>query len=348
MKEYFERLVKQKIFPGCNYAIIHKDKIEINSVGNKSLIPKIEKNNLDTLYDLASLTKVLVTNVLISKLLEKHTIKLSDKVVKYLPKFKYDNITIFHLLTHTSGLIADVDWEKVNNKDQLIDLLYKKDLYYSTDEDVIYSDLNFIFLGFIIEKIYNKKLDVIASEEIFNPLNMNKTSFNPKNKELCAPTEITEKRGIVKGFVHDEKAYLMGGVCGSAGVFSNVLDLLNFVKMIMNDGMIDGKKFISKKYIDLWFTPFVEGKQNNKRSLGWCVGKGEVTGTKCSDSTISHTGFTGNTLIIDREKGLGFIQLSNRIHPTRKNKQLIKKRKYIANYIYNNIDKLDDNINRVI
>ncbi len=348
MKDYFEKLVKQNVFPGCNYAILYKDKIEINSVGNKALIPEIEKNNLDTLYDLASLTKVLVTNVLISKLLEKNVIKLTDKVVKYLPKFRYDNITIFHLLTHSSGLIADVDWSKVNNKDQLIDLLYEKDLYYPTGKDVIYSDLNFIFLGFIIEKIHDKPLDVIASEEIFKPLNMNKTAFNPKDKELCAPTEVTEKRGIVRGFVHDEKAYLMDGVCGSAGVFSNVLDLLNFVKMILNDGVVNGKEFISKKYIDLWFTPLVKGKQNNQRSLGWCVGKGKATGSKCSDSTISHTGFTGNTLIIDREKGLGFIQLSNRIHPTRENKQLIKKRKYIANYIYNNLDELDNNIKHVI
>lgn len=343
MKEYFERLVKLNVFPGCNYAIIYNDQIEINSVGNKSLIPQIEKNNIDTLYDLASLTKVLVTNVLISKLLSKNIIKLNDQVVKYLPKFKYDDITIFHLLTHCSGLIADVDWSKVENKEQLIELLYDKDLYYQTGKDVIYSDLNFIFLGFIIENIYGKPLDLIAEEEIFKPLHMNHTSFNPTDKELCAPTEVTEKRGVVKGIVHDEKACMMGGVCGSAGVFSNIFDLVKFALMILNDGMIGNQKFIDKKYIDLWFKPLVCGKEKNVRGLGWCVGKNKTTGSKCSDKTISHTGFTGNTLIIDKEKKLAFIQLSNRVHPTRDNKKLLVKRKYITNYIYKNIDKLDAN-----
>ena len=122
-ENYFKKMVKLNVFPGCNYAIIHNDKIEINSVGNKALVPEVEINDVNTLYDVASLTKVLVTNVLITKLLEEGKIKLDDKVNKYLPKFKYDNITIYHLLTHSSGLIADVKWEEVHNKEELIKFL---------------------------------------------------------------------------------------------------------------------------------------------------------------------------------------------------------------------------------
>ncbi len=333
-KDYFENLVKLKVFPGCNYAIIYKDKVEIDSVGFRSLIPNLEKNDVNTLYDLASLTKVLVTNVLITKLLEENKIKLDDKVNEYLPKFKYDNITIFHLLTHSSGLIADVNWNLVNDKKELIKFLYNKELYYETDSDVIYSDLNFIFLGFIIEKIYDKPLDIVASEKIFKPLHMNNTAFNPINKELCAPTEVTQERGVVRGVVHDEKAYMLDGVCGAAGAFSNIFDLVKFVNMVLNDGMIGNKKFIDKKYIDLWFKPLVIGKEKNIRGLGWGIGKSKTTGSFCSDNTIYHTGFTGNTLIIDRDNKVAFIQLSNRIHPTRENKLLIKKRKYISNFIF--------------
>ena len=250
MKDYFLKLVKQNVFPGCNYAVISDDVI-VGSVGNKSLFPKKEENDISTLYDLASLTKVIVTNTLITKLLQNNKINLNDKVKQYLPKFKYDNITIYHLLTHTSGLISDVNWNEVHNKKQLIEFLYNKELFYETSTDVVYSDLNFIFLGFIIEKIYNKNLDIVAREEIFEPLNMTNTMFNPKNKDICAPTEITTERGIVRGLVHDEKACMLGGVCGAAGLFSNIEDLIKFVKMILNDGKINDKQFIKKVYIDL-------------------------------------------------------------------------------------------------
>ena len=340
MKEYLEKLVKQKVFPGCNYAIITQKNIEINSIGYKSLVPTIEENNINTLYDLASLTKVIVTNTLITKLLQEGRIKLTDKVKKYLPRFKYDNITIFHLLTHTSGLIADVKWNEVNNKEELIDFFYNKELFYKTDTDVIYSDLNFIFLGFIIEKIYDKPLNILAEEEIFKPLHMTSTTFNPQNKENCAPTEMTKERGIVRGIVHDEKACMLNGICGAAGLFSNINDLIKFIEMILNDGKIGDKIFIEKKYIDLWFRQFVKGKENNIRSIGWGVGKSRTTGSFCSDDTIYHTGFTGNTLIVDRENKIGFIFLSNRIHPSRENKLLIKKRRYISNYLFKKIKQV--------
>ena len=339
-KNYFIKLVKLGVFPGCNYAIIYDDKIEINSVGNKALVPEVEINDVNTLYDVASLTKVLVTNVLITKLLEEGKIKLDDKVNKYLPKFKYDNITIYHLLTHSSGLIADVKWEEVHNKEELIKFFYNKKLYYETGTDVIYSDLNFMFLGFIVEKLYGKPLDILAYEKIFKPLHMNNTCFNPTDKKLCAPTEVTDKRGVVRGIVHDEKACMMGGVCGAAGVFSNIFDLVKFANMILNDGKVGNQQFISKKSIDLWATTFVKGKEGNVRGIGFGIGKCKITGSLCSDNTIYHTGFTGQTLIIDRDNKIAIILLSNRIHPTRDNKLLMNKRKYIFNYIYRNIDKI--------
>lgn len=150
MKEYFENLVKEKVFPGCNYAIIYQDKIEINSVGNKSLIPEIEKNDLDTLYDIASLTKILVTSTILTKLLQQNKISLNDKVCKYLEKFKYPEMTLLHLVTHTSGLISNVDWSKVKNKQELIEFFYNKELEHKIGTKLVYSDINFIFF-----RLYN-------------------------------------------------------------------------------------------------------------------------------------------------------------------------------------------------
>jgi len=336
MKEYFENLVKEKIFPGCNYAIIYDGNLEINSVGNKSLVPVVEKNSIDNLYDLASLTKVIVIVPIFTKLLQENKISLQDKVNKYLENFKYDNITLFHLVTHTSGLIADVDWNVVSTKDELIDFFYNKSLSYETGTDIVYSDINFMFLGFIIEKIYGESLDLIAKREVFEPLNMKNTYYLPKKKELCVPTEVTEKRGVVKGIVHDEKACLLGGVCGAAGVFSDIYGLVNFAQMILNDGVFNDKVFLEKKYIDLWFTPLAEFKR--KRSIGFVVGSGKGTGNLCSDETISHTGFTGNTFTIDRKRKLVFIQLSNRIHPSRENKLLIDKREVIMDEVIKKFD----------
>lgn len=157
------------------------------------------------------------------------------------------------------------------------------------------------------------------------------TSYLPENKDLCAPTEVTETRGVVKGIVHDEKAWMLGGVCGAAGVFSNIFDLCNFAKMILNDGVFEGKIFLEKKYIDLWFTPLVNKKPY--RSIGFIVGECRSIGNVCSEQTISHTGFTGVTFVVDRKRKLAFIQLSNRIHPSRKNELLLDQRRKIISEI---------------
>ena len=330
MNNYLNHLVKLGFFPGCNCCIINNNIIKPFSVGNKSVIPNIEKNNINTIYDIASLTKVVVTNTIITKLVQEDKINLNDKVIKYLPKFKYDNITIMHLLTHTSGLVSDVNWNNIKTKEDLINYLYDKKLCCETGKSIIYSDIGFIFLGFIIEKIYNKSLDVVAKEEVFRPLHMNNTCFNPKDIN-CASTEMVDNK-ILKGIVHDEKARIMNGVCGSAGVFSNILDLTKFVEMILNDGIVDGKVFIKKEYIDLWFEIMVSNSEVN-RGMGFAISNGTHPSSKLSGETIYHYGFTGTSLVIDRKNKFGFVFLSNRVHPTRDNKLLSENRNKILDDI---------------
>jgi len=328
IEKLLNKMVNEHVFPGANYALVTENGCYMGSVGNKSLVPTVEENSADTLYDLASLSKVVVTNTIITRLLAKKRIFLEDKVCDYLPQFKYPEITILDLLTHSSGLASDLSWRSVSTKEELLNNLYNLELVYKTGEKVVYSDVGFILLGLIIEKIYEKSLDEVAHEEVFIPLEMYDSHYKPVDKNRCAPTEVTEDRGVVRGIVHDEKAALFGGVAGHAGVFSTVCDLVKFCRMIQNDGKIGEKVYIPKEYIDLWFKPFRKVDDNQFRSLGWIVGKSEnITGELGDINTMYHTGFTGNHIIINREKKLFGILLSNRVHPTRDNRKLISRRK---------------------
>lgn len=331
LEKYLKRKVNEKVFPGCAYYIYCDNEEYIGCVGNKSIIPNIEKNSIDTLYDIASLSKLLVTNLLISILLQEDRIKLDDKVIDYLPKFKYDNVLILHLLTHSSGIKVLYDKNNIKSKD---DFYTNIELEYTPGGEAKYSDINFILLGFIIENIYGESLDVLARKYIFSKLDMNDTTYNPKDKYLCAPTEIINNN-LLQGIVDDEKARYLNGVSGNSGVFSTIKDISHFIKLILNDGYYNGKKIIDKKYIDLWFTPLFIDNEDVRRTIGWAYGKSSFLCNKfCSDDTIVHTSFTGCHIVIDRANELGIVILSNRIHPTRDNTKLLKERANINNYIY--------------
>lgn len=332
-------IVKNKVVPGIVYAIIKDGKVNIGSSGYKSLVPNIEKISDDTIYDIASLTKVVVTVPLICKLVDTGKIKFDDKLKTYLPDFKFDDVTIYHLLTHTSGLPADLGSREIVSKEKIINEIYSKDKEYETGTKVVYSDLGYILLGELIESIYKKPLDVVAKEELFEPIEMYNTSYNSINKERCAPTELTEDRGIVKGFVHDEKAYSMNGVAGHAGVFSTAKDLSNYLSMILNDGIYNNKRILSKEIIDIWFKTLVYDERCEwHRSFSFIVGNNDIV-IEQGDNVISFNGFTGPSISIDRNNNLGIVLMTNRVHPTRDNKLISKERPKISDEIYKNLVK---------
>ncbi len=338
LNERLINAVKNNIIPGMNYGIISNEEI-IGSIGYKKLFPDKEEISIDTLYDIASLTKVVVTVPLICKLIDEKKLSFMDNVKTYLNNFKYDDVTIYHLLTHTSGLPADLNSKEIISKKELLDKTYGMEKIYETGKEVIYSDLGYILLGEIIEKIYNKSLDVVAKEELFIPLEMHSTTYNPTNKEKCAPTEFTQERGLIQGIVHDEKACSLGGVAGHAGVFSTVKDLMNFVKMILNDGVYNNKQILSKNMIDLWFKDIVFEIINERtRSLCWITGVNDLVINE-GLNIISFNGFTGPSISIDRDKKLGIVLMTNRIHPTRDNRKIPTERPLITNCIYNCLAK---------
>lgn len=352
LDELLNEAVKNGVFPGANYVIVSKYGKYMNSFGKKALIPNEEDNSIETLYDMASCTKVLSTTSCIMKLLEMGKLRLYDSVSQYIPQFIHKDILIWDLLTHSSGLPADVHRAaRLKSKEELLEKIFNVELKYERLTNVVYSDIGFILLGLIVEKVSGMALDEFAKKFVFDPLEMFNTGFNRIKPDMdvdimkYAPTE---KRSdeivneILRGKVHDEKAYIMGGVAGHAGLFSCVEDISHYIEMILNDGVYNGKQFFSKATIDLLFTPQVRVPKGvsldcTQRGLGWIV-KGDFCGAGdlASPETIHHTGFTGTNVCIDRINKVGFSILSNRVHPSRSNTLLIPLRARLGNYIIAN------------
>ena len=346
-ENYINKAVEDKVFPGCNIAVITKNnqgyKEYFKSFGLKAILPEEEVNNIDTMYDMASCTKVISTVSCLLKLVEQGKVGLYDKVAEYLPEFLNKNINIWNLTTHTSGLPPMLKDSHEMTRDEIYTAAMKVIAIYEIGTKIVYSDINFLIIGLIVEKVSGMTLDKFAKKYIFDPLDMKDTMFNPTDIKRCAPTE---DRGdhIDRGYVHDEMAHNFDGVAGHAGLFSTVKDLSHFGEMILNDGMYKGKKVFSKAVIDLLFRPQVQTAMGNslrleQRSIGWIIdSRMSNCGELASPETICHTGFTGTNIVIDRKTGLCFIMLANRVHPTRKNTKIIPFRRRVANYVYAHIE----------
>lgn len=337
VKNYMNNLVLENYFPGACYAIFYKELYIYGSVGYRSLIPKQEKNSLNTLYDIASLTKLIVTNTLISKLIYEQKINVNDSLKKYLIEFPFAEVSIHHLLTHTSGIKVNYDKNNIKGREEIITNI---SLEYVPGEHLQYQDINYLLLGFLIEIVYNDNISNVSKKYIFDILNMKDTTYLPSEIDRCAPTEVTKNRGIIRGKAHDEKAYALGSVAGNAGVFSTITDLSKFVKMIIKNGKKGNIQFLPREVIDDWFIPKVKSEEGIERSYGWVIGS-SIQDTKniCSNNSIFHTGFTGNEIIVDRDNNFAIIILSNRVHPSRDNKKLIDNRKKINEDIYKLVTK---------
>lgn len=336
---FLKKGVEKGDFPGAGYAIVYRDGfIDSGFVGYRQLEPFKIENTGEEIYDCASLTKVICTTTMIMKLIEENCIKLNNFVSEILPRFKHKKITIFHLLTHSSGLPADIPKAKtLKDKEMVLNRIYDFDLVNPPGKNIIYSDIGFILLGLIIEKITNKSLDEYAYEVIFKPLKMVDSSYHPLT-ERCAPTEFRDDevfKGLLKGYVHDEKAFALGGEAGHAGLFSTVNDLAKFIlSLLTNDGLVLKPDTVDKLF-DLQVTDISDNKTRLVRALGWNKPtKGGTAGDMVSfDNTILHTGFTGCNIWIDRKNGIGFVMLSNAVHPYRDNNNIIKYRNHIGNII---------------
>jgi len=325
-------MVECNVAPAVSLAVVSKEETLMFYAGYKQVIPDKIENTQDAIFDLASISKVLVTTSLILKLMEDGLLSLKTKVKDVLAEFVHLDITVSHLITHTSGLPSDVINYKSMSKEEMIEAIYHVPLEYETGTKVLYSDVGFILLGFIIMKIKGD-FESYAKEVLFSPLKMKDTGYNSSIEVLdrIVSTESSKDRGVIRGVVHDGKAFKLGGVSGNAGCFSTLSDMSNFAKMILNNGRFDGKQVLHPLSIRKLTTLYTEGL-NEKRSLGWVLSdESYPIGDYASEKVIFHTGFTGPSVLIDFEKEIAVITLANRIHPSRENKKIIEFRNQIHN-----------------
>jgi CubicO group peptidase (beta-lactamase class C family) len=274
----------------------------------------------ESVYDLASLTKVVGTTTALMILYDQGKIHLDDPVSKYIPEFSggdKDLVTLRLLLEHRSGLPAGRDlWRIAHTPEEAREAVIQTPLAYHPDQYYEYSDLGADMLGFVVEAASGQRLDQFLAEHVWQPLGMEDTFFKPADslRVRIAPTEVNPPRGYpLRGEVHDENAFALGGIAGHAGLFSSASDLAVFAQMMLNGGEYGGTRLIADSTVTLFTT-----RAARTRALGWdtCAGDGSC-GKYLSERAYGHTGFTGTSLWIDPDRDMFVILLTNRVHAAR-------------------------------
>ena len=366
-----EKDIADKKMPGAVVIVGRKGKIVYRKAfGNRALVPTVEKMTVDTIFDAASLTKPIATATSIMILVEQGKLRLNDTIGKFIPEIEDENakkVTIQQLLTHVSGYRPDFDLgEKWTGREGMLAALKKEKLRNPAGTKFVYSDIGFIVLGEIIERVSTWRIDLFVKADIFQQIGMTDSRFNfrsadydvTKQSVFCinpvtsndniskkflsekqpaycrtAPTENIkgqnsylgskfegdEKTGnqILRGQVHDPTAYRMGGVAGHAGLFTTADDLARYCQMLLNGGVLDGKRVMSAQTIAKMTAPYVVSETGDTRGLGWDMNTSFSSnrGEFFPLGSFGHTGFTGTSVWVDRVTQTFVVFMSNRVHP---------------------------------
>jgi CubicO group peptidase (beta-lactamase class C family) len=323
--QLLDQEVKAGRIPGATACVARKGKVIAEyAVGWAEKTEQQQRvMNLSTIFDLASLTKVMATLPTILLLLERGLIRLKDPVSLYIPEFAANGkgeITIRHLLTHTSGLAAHrVMYTQGWNRSEILQYIWDQPLEYSPDSQMVYSDLGFITLGVIVEKVTGMGLSEFVKNEIYQPLGMNDTLFMPTDglRGRIASTEFDPSLGRCKlGEVHDDNCYALGGVSGHAGLFAPARDVAVYGQMWLNGGMYGNCRLFSPVTIKAATTGYTHSSDGANRGLGWVLknDQWDASGDLFSPFTYGHTGFTGTSVTCDPKNELLVVLLTNRVH----------------------------------
>ena len=332
--------IAQRRLPGAVVLVARKGQVVWRKAyGARAVEPGRETMTVDTIFDLASLTKVVATATSVMILVERGKVRLSDPVSVYIPELKgegRERITIEHLLTHRSGYAPDFDLrERWTSYDESIKRLIVEPLRSAPGTRFVYSDIGFIALGEVVRRVSGMPLDQFAKKNIFDPLRMKDTGFVPSasQKVRIAPTE--KRRGQMnylgdsgensgadgevwlRGQVHDPTAFRMAGVAGHAGLFSTVDDLFKYCQMILNGGQYNGVRVLSPLTVAEMTRPRLVNSTAATRGLGWDINSSYSTnrGELFPLGSFGHTGFTGTSIWIDPASQMFVVFLSNRVHP---------------------------------
>jgi CubicO group peptidase (beta-lactamase class C family) len=337
-----EDAIKRRDCPGAVVVVIHADTVVYRKAyGKRAVKPDEVAMTTDTVFDMASLTKPIATGTSVMLLIQQGKLKPGDLVSKYWPEFAAggkEKVTIEHLLLHTSGLIADNPiTDYADGKAKALERVAALKPQTEVGKLFRYSDVNFIVLGELVERVSGMPVDKFAAKHVFEPLKMTDTGFNPGEalKKRIAPTGLRDGK-IILGEVHDPRAFKLGGVAGHAGLFSTADDVTRYCRMLLRDGELDGTRILDAKTVKLFTEPHPvttvtkDKEVKGARSFGWDVDtsysgpRGELFK---KGEGYGHTGFTGTSVWIDPGTRTAVIVLTNRVHPEDKGNVTVLRRK---------------------
>ena len=354
-----EAAASARAFPGAVLAVGRDGAlVHLRAFGRFSYDPDAAEVATDTLYDLASLTKVVVTTTLSMILVDEGKLDLDARVHAFFPAFSgpaKERVTVRHLLTHSGGL----QWwaplyKEVQGKTAYLGRIVAMDLAYEPGAKTVYSDLGIILLGDILERVSGTGFEALARQRVLQPLAMKDARYRPSAQleDRIAPTENDPWRGrVVRGEVHDENALALGGVAPHAGLFSTAPDLAHLAQALLDGGTFGGRRIVSRATVEL-FTERA-GIPVSSRALGWDTPTDESgqrsstpgqpgyssAGSLFSARSFGHTGFTGTSMWMDPERELYVILLTNRVHPTRDNNKIRDTRAQVADAVVRALDR---------
>jgi CubicO group peptidase (beta-lactamase class C family) len=325
MDAAIETAIANKNCPGGVLWLEHNGTTYHKAFGSRAVVPAREPMTENTIFDAASLTKVVATTPAVMLLIERGKVELEAAVTNYVPEFTGDGkeaITVRELLTHTSGLPPDIetktDW---HGQAEAIKKACAEKLLAQPGAVFRYSDINFFLLGEIVQRVSKTPLEVFVRREIYEPLKMRDTGFLPLERgekiSRIAPTEVVN--GVpFRGVVHDPTARHMGGVAGHAGLFFTASDLARYARMLLNNGELDGVRIFKPETVKLMTSVQTPPKISAQRGLGWDIDSPYAgpRGDIFPVGSYGHTGWTGGSLWMDPFSNTFVIFLSNRNHPT--------------------------------
>lgn len=330
LDDLVEEIIASGRMPGCVILVArHGAVVWRKAYGMAEVEPEQRPMSADTPFDLASLTKTVATTTAAMILLERGEFRLDQPVAYYIPAFGdkgKGDITLRQLLLHTSGLPAWEDFGKTcSNTADVIDAICALEPKYAPGVRYLYSDLNMILLGEVIRRVDGRRLDEFCLEEVFEPLGMAHTMFNPTGAFAASAAATTRAEGradvpdgtMLVGRVHDNNAAVMGGVSGHAGLFSTADDLAVFAQMLLNGGIYGDTRILSPVTVKRMTEEHLRVGTTVRRGLGWDLHSDEfcTSGDLLSSSAYGHTGFTGTSLWVDPQNDLFVILLAHRLHP---------------------------------
>ncbi len=337
----FSQEVDQKTIPGAVLGAASSRRIFFReSVGFRQVTPERLPMTVETLFDLASLTKVVATTSMIFRALEQGALRLDDLVSRFLPG-EFGTVRISHLMTHTSGFPGWLDLTGFSReaREPRIRAILESTREYPVGERVLYSDLNFILLGHILERISASSLDVLFAREVAVPLGMKTAGFTPSVYAEVAATEMDEDRQKpYVGVVHDENARAAGGVLGHAGLFGTLDDLLIYGQTLLRLGQGLQARWISEASVNALKTARTIGLPGELRAYGYQKPHPlSSAGDLMSASAIGHTGFTGTSIWIDFDYDVVMVALTNRVHFGRSSNAPIRLRPIFHNMVLSSL-----------